>query len=145
MTVLGIDLGARRIGLAVSDPDDRIAFPAGHLESRGVARDVEALCALARERGVDRVVVGLPVHLDGREGPEAADARAFARRLAERSGLPVQTLDERWTSREAERALVEAAPKKRRRRQRRDGTLDSVAATLLLRAFLEREPRAGTP
>jgi putative Holliday junction resolvase len=78
--------------------------------------------------------------MDGREGPEAAAARAFARRLAEASGLPVDTLDERWTSREAERALAESgSPRRRRAALRRSGAVDAAAAAILLRAWLERE------
>jgi putative Holliday junction resolvase len=140
MTVLGIDLGERRIGLAVSDADDRIAFPAGVLESQGRKRDVAALSALVRERGVTTVVVGLPVHMSGRVGPEAEAARRFAAELATTAGVAVELLDERWTSREAERALREMG---RGAKQRARGEVDSLAATLLLRAFLERRERAA--
>jgi putative Holliday junction resolvase len=78
-------------------------------------------------------VVGLPLHLSGRSGPEAEAARAFARALGEAAHVQVDLLDERWTTREAERALRDA-PRKRSR-----GSVDSVAATLLLRTYLERE------
>jgi putative Holliday junction resolvase len=135
MIVLGLDLGRKRIGLAVSDPDGVVALPAGALESRGLEKDVAAVCALARERGAGCVVVGLPVHMDGREGPEAAAARRFTARLVEASGLRVEVLDERWTSVEAERALAETGRRGRKRR----GVVDAVAATLLLRTWLERE------
>jgi putative Holliday junction resolvase len=134
--VLGLDYGSRRIGLAVSDPAGVFAFPAGALERKGLEQDLAALRALIAERGVTRVVVGLPLHLSGRSGPEAEAARAFARALGEATGLPVALLDERWTSREAERAL-RAAGERGRKRSR--GSVDSVAATLLLRTFLERE------
>jgi putative Holliday junction resolvase len=139
MAVLGIDLGARRIGLAVSDPDGRIAFPAGMLESRGQKQDLAALCALIRERGVTSVVVGLPVHMSGRAGPEAEAARRFADELAKAAGVAVELLDERWTSREAERALRDMGRSSKRRER---GEVDSLAATLLLRSFLERRERA---
>jgi len=135
VTTLGIDLGRRRIGLAVSDAEDRIAFPAGTLQSRGVARDLAAIAELVRERGVRRVVVGLPIHMDGRQGAEAQAAKAFAERLQQHLELPVATLDERWTSVQAERSLRELG---RRGREMR-GRVDSLAATLLLRTFLERE------
>jgi putative Holliday junction resolvase len=133
--VLGLDYGSRRIGLAVSDQAGLIAFPAGALERAGLARDLAALTALIGERGVTRVVVGLPLHLSGRSGPEAEAARAFARALGEAARVPVDLLDERWTTREAERALRDA-PKRSR------GSVDSVAATLLLRTYLERERAA---
>ena len=141
-TVLGIDLGRRRIGLALSDPTGTVALPAGVLESRGFARDVAAVHDWARERGVAEIVVGLPKHMSGREGVEANAARRFAAQLAQVSGLPVETLDERWTSVEAERALA-GAP---RRARQRKGAVDEAAATLLLRTFLAlREAGGGDP
>jgi putative Holliday junction resolvase len=139
MAVLGIDLGSRRIGLAISDPDGRVALPAGTLESRGRAADLAAIRSFAEERGVRRVVVGLPLHMDGRAGKEAEAARAFADALASATGLPVETLDERWTTREAERTLRDAGSTGRRKRR---GAADTLAATLLLRTFLERLARA---
>ena len=138
MAVLGIDLGSRRIGLAISDPDGRVALPAGTLESRGRKADLAAIRSLAQERGVRRVVVGLPLHMDGRAGPEARAAQSFAEALGRELGLPVETLDERWTTREAERTLRETGGGGRRSRR---GAADTVAATLLLRTFLERQAR----
>jgi putative Holliday junction resolvase len=137
--VLGLDYGSRRIGLAVSDEARVFAFPAGALERAGLERDLAALASLIAERGVTRVVVGLPLHLSGRSGPEAEAARAFARALAEAAHVQVDLLDERWTTLEAERALRDA-PGSQRKRSR--GSVDSVAATLLLRTYLERERRA---
>ncbi len=131
---LGLDYGTRRIGLAVSDPDARIAFPEGTLERRGERRDVEAICKLVGERGVVGIVVGLPLHMDGRRGPEAEAAAAFARTVGEAAGVPVELLDERWTTVEAERALRESGRKGKKRR----AVVDAVAATLLLRTWLER-------
>jgi putative Holliday junction resolvase len=136
---LGVDYGTRRIGLAVSDPEARIAFPEGTLERRGERRDVEAICKLVAERGVVGIVVGLPLHMDGRRGPEAEAAEAFAGVLARATGLPVELLDERWTTVEAERALQESGRKGRKRR----AVVDAVAATLLLRSWLERRERSG--
>jgi putative Holliday junction resolvase len=136
--VLGLDYGSRRIGLAVSDEAGVFAFPAGSLERKGLQADLAALGALIAERRVTHIVVGLPLHLTGRSGPEAEAARAFARALGEASGLPVDLLDERWTSREAERSLAEAPA----RHKRDKGSVDSVAATLLLRTWLERERAA---
>jgi len=137
--VLGLDYGSRRIGLAVSDEAGLIAFPAGALVRTGLQRDLVALAALIAERGVTKVVVGLPLHMSGRGGPEAEAARAFARALGEATQLPVDLLDERWTTREAERALRDAPGRRKRSR----GSVDSVAATLLLRSYLERERRAA--
>ncbi len=139
---MGLDFGSRRIGIALSDPEGTIASPHDSLERQGLAKDVAALCELAREREVGEIVVGLPVHLDGRRGPEAKAAREFAKRLAEATGLPVDTFDERWTTVEAERSLREGGRKGARRRQ----VVDAVAASILLRAWLERrQQRAGSP
>ena len=133
--VLGLDLGARRIGLALSDEGAQLAFPQGHLERKDLEHDLAALLALASERGVTRIVVGLPRLLDGREGTGAAAARRFADALAERTALPVELQDERLTTAEAERALREAPARRRRGRKQ---VVDAMAATLLLRTYLER-------
>ena len=137
--VLALDYGEKRIGIAVSDPEGDFAFPAGVLERRGRRQDLEALGEIVSERGVVALVVGLPLHMDGRSGPEAQAAHDFAAALGEATGLPVELLDERWTSREAERALREVQPRRRKRERAR---LDDAAATLLLRTWLERERAA---
>jgi len=137
--VLGLDLGARRIGLALSDEAARIAFPAGSLERVGRERDLEALRALAAERAVTRIVVGLPIPLGGGDGTAARAARSFADALAGVTGLPVELVDERLTTVEAERALQQAPARQRRRRKE---VIDAMAATLILRTYLER---AGAP
>jgi putative Holliday junction resolvase len=131
--ILGVDLGEKRIGLAISDLARSIAFPAGFVASRGREQDLTALQEVAAERGVARIVVGLPIHLDGRPSPGSEAARRFADALGERTGLPVDLLDERWTSRAAERSLSESKGGRKRRRE----AVDSVAATLLLRTYLE--------
>jgi len=131
VAVLGIDLGARRIGLALSDLDGRLALPAGTLQSRGRARDLAAICALAAERGVSRIVVGLPVHMNGSAGPEARAALDFADALRRELALPVETLDERWTTQQARRAVAESGPRRR-------APVDDLAATILLRTYLAR-------
>lgn len=143
MRVLGIDLGSKRIGLAVSDEQGSIAFPAGALESRGRRRDIAALRTLIQERGVGRAVVGLPIHMDGRKGPEAQKATAFAGALRDAAGIPVDMLDERWTSQEAER-LMQGTSKRRRREKRDQGRVDELAASILLRTYLAQLDRAGT-
>jgi putative Holliday junction resolvase len=135
---LGIDHGGKRIGLAISDAGGKVAFPAGTLESKGIKRDLAAIRELVEARQVERIVVGLPVHMDGRHGRQAQAAQAFAEQLARELGLPVDTLDERWTTKEAERALQATGRKGRKKRS----VVDSVAAALLLRTYLEREERA---
>jgi putative Holliday junction resolvase len=134
MRVLALDYGTRRIGVAVSDPDQRIATPEAPLHRVGLERDLRALRALIAEREIGCVVVGLPLHLSGRAGTAAAAARAFAERLAKDTGLPVELLDERWTTVEAQRALRESGKGRAKRRR----VVDSVAAAILLRSFLAR-------
>ena len=155
--VLGIDYGSRRIGLAISDPDRVFAFPAGYLERRGGGQDLAALRELVEARGVIQIVVGLPIHMSGREGPEARAARAFAEALGRETGRSVDLFDERWTSREAERALRDgpqgpaARPRRKAARRPRSqakpggarGDIDAAAATLLLRTWLERRSRGA--
>lgn len=136
--VLGLDFGERRIGLAISDDEGRFAFPAGYHERSGLARDLEVLRALAEEQGVVRIVVGLPLLLDGREGKGALAARKFAGALGAATSLPVELVDERLTTREAEHALREAPSKARRGRKH---VIDSMAATLLLRGWLDAHAR----
>ena len=137
--VLAVDYGTRRLGLAVSDPETGIAFPAPAIHRTELHRDLAALRELVTAREIDRIVVGLPIHMDGRAGPEADAARRFAGQLAKATGLEVDMLDERWTTREALRSLEETAKESRRRAKRRDGALDSAAAALLLNTWLERE------
>lgn len=142
MPVLGIDFGSRRLGLAVSDLDDRIALPLEPIESRGAKLDVAAIGELVRDRGVSRVVVGMPIHMDGSRGAQAEAADRFATGLREALDLPVDLIDERWTTREAERALEATG---RRGRRKKKAVVDSVAATVLLRTYLEqRAARAAS-
>ena len=137
---LGLDFGTRRIGLAVSDPEGIFAFPAGTIERRNLAVDLAALADVIQERGVRRIVLGLPLHMDGRAGDMAEAVRAFARELEQATGLPVELMDERWTTLEAERAVRDAGPPRGRRRR---GDVDAVAASILLRTWLERQRALG--
>jgi putative Holliday junction resolvase len=133
--ILGIDPGEKRIGLAVSDENASIAFPAGFIVSRDRPQDVAALREVVVERGIVRIVVGLPIHLDGRASPGSQAARSFAAALGAATGVPVDLLDERWTSQAAELSLDESKGGRKKRRE----AVDSVAATLLLRTYLERQ------
>jgi putative Holliday junction resolvase len=135
MRVLGIDYGRKRLGLALSDEDEILASPlATWRRARSVQTDFANLSRLAREHGVVRVVVGLPLHMDGTAGEMAREATAFAQGLARESQLPVETFDERLSSSEAERAMLEGDLSRRQRKENRD----MLAAVLILQGFLSR-------
>jgi putative holliday junction resolvase len=142
---MAVDLGERRIGVAVSDAGGVLASPRTTLTRSGeAARDREVLVTLVREEEVGRVVVGLPLHLDGRRSPAARAALAEAEALADALapfGVAVETFDERLTTVSAERSLSEAGRKGSRRR----AVVDQAAAAVLLQAWLDRArgPRHG--
>ena len=130
--ILGLDYGTRRIGVAVSDPLGLTAGPLEVLDATAGDLD-DRLRNLAVDLGVELIVVGLPVGLDGREGPAALDARRFADRVAAATGLPVEVYDERFSTVTAERVLLEAGLRRERRKQARD----RVAAAVFLQAYLD--------
>jgi len=141
--LLGVDYGRVRMGLAISDPDRRIASPLATYQRRDTAKDAEYFRSLVVQEQVGAIVIGLPVHLDGTEGQKALEARRFGRWLGETTGLPVVFYDERFTTVEAEHSLWDAGLTHKRRKARRD----RVAAQLLLQAYLDAgcpaEPTAG--
>jgi putative Holliday junction resolvase len=137
--LLGVDPGRVRVGLAISDPERKFAFPLTTYARRSRDEDAAFFRDLVVREVVGRLVVGLPVHLDGREGAKAVEARGFGRWLAEVTGLPVAFWDERFTTAEAEAALWAAGLTHKKRKERRD----RVAAQILLQAYLEAGCPAG--
>jgi putative Holliday junction resolvase len=135
--LLGIDYGTVRVGLAVTDPERKFAFPLTTYQRRSRDEDAAFFRDLVEREEVGGLVVGLPVHTDGREGQKAAEARAFGKWLAETTGLPVGYFDERFTTAQAESALWSAGLTHRQRKERRD----RVAAQILLQTYLD----AGCP
>lgn len=132
---LGLDVGTRTIGMAVSDDLGWTAQGLSTLARRGLAADLEALRAVAREWGVERVVVGLPRNMDGTLGPQATSVLEFAERLKEALGLPVVTWDERLSTVAAERTLIEADVSRKKRR----AVVDMLAAVFILQGYLDRQ------
>jgi putative Holliday junction resolvase len=135
---LGLDIGNRRIGVAVSDELGLTAQPVLTLERRrpapGISRDdLRSLARLARRFGVAGIVAGNPVHLSGDLSPQTEKTQAFAAALGELTGLPIHLWDERLTSREAHSILYEAGHARQEHRR----VVDQVAATLILQSFLE--------
>jgi putative Holliday junction resolvase len=129
----GIDFGTVRIGIAVTDPERRLASPLENYTRRGEAADAAFFKRLAEEERIVRFIVGLPIHLDGRESQKSSEARTFGEWLGQVTGLPVEFFDERFTSTEAERYLSAAKLTKKKRKAR----LDKLAAQILLTAYLE--------
>ena len=135
--LLGIDLGTNTIGLAVSDVTRTVASGLTTLARGKFTEDGRRLLALVEEHGAGGFVLGLPINLNGTEGPRAQATRAFARNLAKLIGRPILLWDERLSTAAAERALLEADTSRRRRAQ----VIDKVAATLILQAALDRLKR----
>ena len=136
--VLGIDYGKRRIGLAVSDADGRMALPRGTLERpRGKRPPFGPIRDLAQEVGAGAVVVGLPLSLDGAETEWCGEVRRFGSALEAKLNLPVHYQDERMTSVRAEREL--RATGLRRSQRREKGRVDESAAALILQAWMDRQ------
>jgi putative Holliday junction resolvase len=132
--VLGLDVGEVRIGVAVSDPDRKVALPAGTILVRGAPQDLKAVAALVREHGAAEVVVGHPLSLSGERGPAAHRAEEFVIGLRAVLGVPVHLHDERLTTVEANRDLRSAGATRREARR----AVDQAAASLILRSYLER-------
>lgn len=139
MRALGVDLGSKRIGVAVSDPTGTLASPHEVVARSGDRRaDHRRLVALAEELGVERIVVGLPLSLDGSVGPAAQGVLDEVDDLAATTHLPIETYDERLTTVTAERSLREQGMKGRDRRK----VVDKAAAAVLLQAWLDGRHRA---
>jgi putative Holliday junction resolvase len=132
--LIGLDLGTKTIGVAVSDISRRIASPLETIRRTKFGADAAALLALAGPRRIAGIVLGLPRNMDGSEGPRAQSTRAFARNLAGLTELPIAFWDERLSTVAAERALLEADASRRRRA----AVIDHVAAGYILQGMLDR-------
>lgn len=148
-SILAIDYGRARIGLAIADSDARIAQPLATLERVNRNEDMRRLRELVREHGVKQIVVGLPLRLDGTRGEMAEEAERFARRVRKQLGVPVEIVDERLTSWEAERLLEETQGRflhaekphggRKQKKPPARATVDAVAAAVILQEYLERQ------
>jgi putative Holliday junction resolvase len=131
--VIGLDLGDARVGVAISDPERRVAVPHGTIRTGQPPGELKAVAALVEELGITAVVVGHPRSMSGASGPRAQQAEAFAEALRAIVGVPVELQDERLSTAEAERSLREAGVSGRRRRQ----VVDESAATVILGSWLD--------
>lgn len=139
MQILAVDYGDRRIGLAIADTEVAIATGLPTLERPSASADVaEPLRRLCREHGVERIVVGVPVNMDGSVGERARLSLDFAERLRQELGIEVDTWDERLTTRQADRAMLEGGLSRKKRQGRRD----RLAAQLLLQSYLDAKGRS---
>jgi len=152
--ILALDYGRKKIGLALADSEARIATPHDTLERINRNEDMRRLREFVRDHNVREIVVGLPLRLDGTHGEMAEEATGFANRLRKQIGVPVEMIDERLTSWEAERILEEEMGRRILHETTHDGkrklirntqgkyTVDAIAAMVILREYLSRE---GTP
>jgi putative Holliday junction resolvase len=131
---MALDVGDRRIGVALSDPTGMLATPLTAVD-RVAAKpsDIDEILRIAREQGAESIIVGLPLSLSGAEGDQARSVRAFVADLSARSGLPVETIDERYSTVQAQRMLHESGSGRSRDR----GRLDASAAAVILQAYLD--------
>jgi putative Holliday junction resolvase len=128
-----IDYGTVRLGVAITDPDQRLASPLENYTRRGVAADAKWLAELSKVERIAGFVIGLPIHTTGNESQKSIEARKFGKWVGEITGLPVVFFDERFTTAQAESLLLDAELTKKRRKER----LDKLAAQILLASFLE--------
>ena len=132
--LMGLDLGVKTIGVAVSDPDRRLATTVETIARKAFSADAARLLALGGERGIVGWVLGLPINMDGSEGPRAQSARAFARNLAKLTALPIALWDERLSTAAVERELIGADVS----RAKRAAVIDQHAAIFILQGALDR-------
>lgn len=152
-SILSVDYGRARMGLALADGETRLAQPLSTMERINRNEDMRRLRELVREHGVKQIVVGLPLRLDGSPGEMAEEAERFAQRVRKQIGVPVELVDERLTSWEAERLLEEiqgrfihdekATGHMRPKKVTEKMTVDAVAAAVILKDYLERQAQAA--
>jgi len=133
MRVLALDHGAKRMGLAISDELGMIAQPLGHIPAEPFAQFLARLKEIIRDKEVELLLVGMPRNLDGSYGPAALKVQEFVAVLKETIGIPIQTWDERLTSAQANRFLIQAGA----RRDKRKEKVDQTAAAILLQSYLD--------
>ena len=153
-SILGVDYGRARVGLAIADAETRLAQPLETMERVNRNEDMRRLREAVREHGVKQIVVGLPLRLDGSQGEMAEEATRFAQRLRKQVGVPVEMVDERLSSWEAERLLEETqgrvlhkkggAPDRKTRTKHGKLTVDAMAAAVILNDYFAQHEAAGS-
>jgi putative Holliday junction resolvase len=134
MRVLGLDIGDKRIGVALSDPQGLLASALTIIERRDSTADIQAILSLVEKHGVERIIIGLPLSLDGSIGQQAKNVQAFAKMLGQEVDVPVESWDERLSTVAAERLLIEVGARRAKRKKHRD----AIAASFILQGYLDR-------
>lgn len=135
MAILGLDYGEKRIGVALANGEGLLSIPMTVIERTGKKADLEKVHALAEEYGVKRIIVGLPLSLDGTIGKQAEDVLAFIKALSHHVHIPVDTWDERFSTVAAESLFLDAGMKREKRREHRD----AMAAAIILQGYLDNK------
>ena len=139
MRILGLDLGSKRIGIALSDELGLTAQGLETLVCRSLEEDVDYIVALSTKYGVQEIVVGMPYNMDGSEGPQVRKVRAFMELISRRVNLPLHEWDERLSTVAAERTLLEADMSRSKRRK----VIDKLAAVIILQGYLDSKYSRG--
>jgi putative Holliday junction resolvase len=139
MRIVGLDVGERRIGVAVADERARVALPVAVIERRELSADLDAIARLVQEQGAEAIVIGLPISLNGSLGPQAQAVEAFGRELSARLPLPIEYWDERLSTVEAQRRLASAGHRGPKAKARRD----ALAAAIILQGYLDRQAQVS--
>lgn len=134
--LLGIDYGERRIGLAISDATGTIATPLEVVPGNDAPQAAKQIAGIAETREVSRIIIGLPMRMDGSHGPAAEKAKAFADLIRKHTVIPIQLWDERFSTLTAEQALIEGGARREKRKQ----VVDKLAAQIILQHYLDSQP-----
>jgi len=133
MRILGLDVGEKWIGVAMSDPSGTLASPLTRISATDLETTIEAICLLASQHEVARIVSGMPYSLDGSLGPQARRVEGFLQKLSQRLDVPIETWDERYSTIDAQQRMIDAGVKKERIRER----IDAAAAAIILQEYLD--------
>ncbi|OQA28085.1 MAG: putative Holliday junction resolvase [Verrucomicrobia bacterium ADurb.Bin345] len=137
--ILGLDYGGKRLGFAVSDPSGILSTPLRVAHCRTEAEAAESVVAICAETRAERLVVGLPLNMNGSKGPQAERVENFVGLLRNKLSIPIETWDERLSTREAERVMTDAGVSARQMR----GVVDKLAAQLILQSYLDAQHPGG--
>ncbi|QGT98905.1 Putative pre-16S rRNA nuclease YqgF [Candidatus Syntrophocurvum alkaliphilum] len=134
MRIIGLDVGDKRIGIAISDPMGWTAQPHSVLTRKNIEKDLDEILKICKEYEVNKIIVGLPLNMNGSYGPKASEITNFSQQLEEYSKISIEYIDERLTTKSAERVLIDADISRKKRKQ----VIDKIAAQNILQIYLDR-------